>query len=482
MKVLYRKEPPFQKDSFRDRCGLLCDLVKAGLTHCFGRHNCITSTVWTEVSSQDEFWTYIANETVDLALPIDPYISSSLAEKLLDSHGDNITLIPVLKSPGFAMVIDYSVCKNRVQQVTINTILSTWPICAVMLLLAGISGIFIWALESRANKYEFPSSFGSGSSEGFWWALVTMTSVGYGDRVPRTIHGRIFSVIWMLIGVCLIAIFTAAVTSAITVSSVGTDCRNTQGKYLGVLNGSEAEKKARHLGAYVTTYQTEDDMFYSLKTGKVEDVMVDRFKAYYYLQTAENDHFRVALQIDYPLDYSVALVGKRFPEITGKKGCLAKYFPSAHNRLDRLIKYYISPVKPLESITDTVGVLSINSPANKQLLIASLVIFLVSLTAGGCWECYRRNRYNLVKFPSRGQMQNLSVNQQLSEIQDALTQISAQVQQLKENVLTDNGTISDPVVSSTNFQYDGAPCFKSLIINAKSKGPNLVPWGTPDGT
>jgi len=57
----------------------------------------------------------------------------------------------------------------------------------------------------------------------------------------------------MLTGVCLIAIFTAAITSAITVSSVGTDCRNTQGKYLGVLNGSEAEKKARHLGAYVTS-------------------------------------------------------------------------------------------------------------------------------------------------------------------------------------------------------------------------------------
>ena len=90
-------------------------------------------------------------------------------------------------------------------------------------------------------------------------------------------------------------------------------------------------------------------MFYSLKTGKVEGVMVDRFKAYYYLQTAENDHFRVAPQIDYPLDYSVALVGKRFPEITGKKGCLAKYFPSAHNRLDRLIKYYISPVKVISS-------------------------------------------------------------------------------------------------------------------------------------
>lgn len=50
-----------------------------------------------------------------------------------------------------------------------------------------------------------------------------------------------------------------------------------------------------------------------------------------------------------------------------------------------------------------------------------------------------------------GQMQNLSVNQQLSEIQDALTQISAQVQQLKENVLTDNGNPRDKT-SNTEAQ------------------------------
>lgn len=48
-------------------------------------------------------------------------------------------------------------------------------------------------------------------------------------------------------------------------------------------------------------------------------------------------------------------------------------------------------------------------------------------------------------------MQKLSVNQQLSEIQDALTQISAQVQQLKENVLTDNGNARDET-SNTEAQ------------------------------
>lgn len=37
----------------------------------------------------------------------------------------------------------------------------------------------------------------------------------------------------MLIGVCLVSVFTAAITSAITVSSVGSDCQKIQGKQVG---------------------------------------------------------------------------------------------------------------------------------------------------------------------------------------------------------------------------------------------------------
>ncbi|XP_068750231.1 uncharacterized protein [Montipora capricornis] len=429
LKVFFRDEPPFQNknNNITGRCGLLCDLVRDGLSHCFKRYNCnATNTVWRGVSSQDDLWWSIVNETADIALPVNPSLSSSLTDKMADSHNENITLITVLKSPGLAVLIDYNVCKNRIQKLTTNTILSAWPICVVMLLLAGISGITIWALEQRNNRKEFQSTFARGSTEGFWWALVTMTTVGYGDKVPQTIYGRIFSILWMLTGVCLIAIFTAAVTSAITVSSVGSNCGNTQGKHMAVLNGSEAEKKARHIGSNVTTYQTEKTMFHSLRAGEVEGVILDRFKAYYYLQALDNDHFRVALQIDDPLEYSVALIDQRFPELMGKMGYLAKYFSSANHRLDKLMKHYVSPVKPLQSITDTVGVLSINSPANKQLLIASLVIFLVFLIGGACWEfLYRRNHFALFKSPSRKHTQNSSLEQQLCEIEEALTKLNA---------------------------------------------------------
>ncbi|KAL9981362.1 hypothetical protein ACROYT_G010055, partial [Oculina patagonica] len=433
--VAFLHDPPYVKANSTKRHGLLYDFVEAGLGHCFRQYHCNTKAIhWREVFSEDHLSSVILDKQADIAVPITPSLSSSLTEELTDLKNNSVTLVTVVKSPGLALVIDYHACKMKIEELTTSTILSAWPVVAVILLLAGISGISIWALETSTNQQDFPSSFGRGSSEGFWWALVTMTTVGYGDKVPRTIYGRIFSVLWILTGVCLIAIFTAAVTSAITVSSVDSDCKSIQGKHLAALNGSAAEKEARHQGANVTTYETESKMFDSLQAGEVEGVMLDRYKAYYYLDQLKNDHFRVALLIDASLEYGVALMDRGFPEFTAKNGCLAKYFDNSH-RLDRTMKHYISPVKPLGSATDTVGVLSINSTANQQLLIASVCIYVLFLVSGLSWEfLYRRNYFNLFNSTShdKATTNQPPIAEQLAEVQEALSKLTAQVQKIQQ--------------------------------------------------
>ncbi len=46
--------------------------------------------------------------------------------------------------------------------------------------------------------------------DGFWWAWVTMTTVGYGDLVPTTLEGRLVGMLLILVGVALFSLLTAS--------------------------------------------------------------------------------------------------------------------------------------------------------------------------------------------------------------------------------------------------------------------------------
>jgi voltage-gated potassium channel Kch len=48
---------------------------------------------------------------------------------------------------------------------------------------------------------------------GMWWALQTVTTVGYGDVTPHNVSGRIVASFVMLEGIAFLAIVTAAITS-----------------------------------------------------------------------------------------------------------------------------------------------------------------------------------------------------------------------------------------------------------------------------
>lgn len=49
---------------------------------------------------------------------------------------------------------------------------------------------------------------------GLWWAVQTVTTVGYGDTVPTTVAGRLVAAIVMIVGIGFIAVVTAAITAA----------------------------------------------------------------------------------------------------------------------------------------------------------------------------------------------------------------------------------------------------------------------------
>jgi voltage-gated potassium channel len=50
--------------------------------------------------------------------------------------------------------------------------------------------------------------------EGMWWAVQTVTTVGYGDAVPTTVLGRLLASVVMLLGIGFVTVITASITGA----------------------------------------------------------------------------------------------------------------------------------------------------------------------------------------------------------------------------------------------------------------------------
>ncbi len=74
-----------------------------------------------------------------------------------------------------------------------------------------ISSVGIYYFENSAQPEQFKSVFHS-----LWWAVVTLTTVGYGDVYPITVGGKIFTSVFMIIGIGIVAVPTGLLASALT--------------------------------------------------------------------------------------------------------------------------------------------------------------------------------------------------------------------------------------------------------------------------
>jgi voltage-gated potassium channel len=81
-------------------------------------------------------------------------------------------------------------------------------VLVVGLLSVLLSSILMVVVEHGAGDNAI-TDFG----DALWWAIATVTTIGYGDAVPHTLEGKAVAVLLMLVGISLFSIFTAGIAA-----------------------------------------------------------------------------------------------------------------------------------------------------------------------------------------------------------------------------------------------------------------------------
>ena len=183
----------------------------------------------------------------------------------------------------------------------------------VLFLLLGVIALLIlvghvvWLIERRRNE-DFPRKYLPGVWEGTWWAIVTMSTVGYGDTRVKTKAGRLVAMCWILLGLVLVAEFTAIITSTLTVTRLESDVNN-----LGDLNGKRVVTVANTtsvqflegLGIQAIEVGSAKEAFQAVESGKAAAFVFDSPILRSYVASSGDDALQVVGPVFQPQGYGM---------------------------------------------------------------------------------------------------------------------------------------------------------------------------------
>ncbi len=182
-------------------------------------------------------------------------------------------------------------------------------IIGYLLVLLSVFGFLVWVFERKKNE-EFGEGI-KGFWNGLWWSAVTMTTVGYGDKSPKTVGGRVIGLIWMFAAIILISSITAGITSSLTVEKLewnANDFSYFKDIKIGTVKNSVTEQKLlNHYSHNLISYNTFDELMQGLKKDEVKGVSYDEPLLRFVLNN--NDDFKDYELLNFKFNQSFYAVG-----------------------------------------------------------------------------------------------------------------------------------------------------------------------------
>ncbi len=196
----------------------------------------------------------------------------------------------------------------------------------LLFLMSLIFGIIVCSFEKQRNSEMFGDGYVKGIGQGIWWAIVTMTTVGYGDKAPKTVGGRVFAIIWMIFSIVFIAGFTASITTQLTISELRGKVSGFNDLYdarVGCIAGSQSFYFLAKKGVAVIPFESIREALLAVAGNKIDAFVQDEKVLNYNIKrefpgrlqvvggTFDEYFVSIALQQDSPLrePINIALLG-----------------------------------------------------------------------------------------------------------------------------------------------------------------------------
>ena len=209
-------------------------------------------------------------------VPVFSYVDAQ-RERFVDEK--KLTSFRLLQSKHIAVIVPRYMISlpNKI----VKGILSCQQIFVIAFILAVLFGIIVWFLE-HFNNTDYPEEFYKGCLTSLWWSMVSMTTVGYGDVVPKSFCGRMVGIAWLFVGLMLGCVMTATMTDVVA----GVDDIKIYGKTVSVLSDSYEEKIAsKDYGALTVSASSYEDVIMQVRRGKTFAALINADVAAWYQES-----------------------------------------------------------------------------------------------------------------------------------------------------------------------------------------------------
>ena len=176
---------------------------------------------------------------------------------------------------------------------------------AWMLVLAFLATVIITLLDRKLDS-EFPRRWREGLADNFFHTMSILTT---GKTTHKNLFGwvgRIWSAIWMVIGVGIIAYITSSITSVMTTTSLTNQIHSLSdlaGKTVGVLGGSSAEDYIKELGIQTRSYPDIETSVQGLVSDEVDALVGDSPVLEHFIHSRPEQPVRVVGNLFHPDKY-----------------------------------------------------------------------------------------------------------------------------------------------------------------------------------